>query len=128
MKINNQKDLQGAILALEEKISIEKDELVEHFHDTRESLKPINLIKNSIKKFRSSPKLADNAITSSLGLGTGFIVKKILIGKSNNFFTRMLGTAIELGVAKIVSKNSGEIKVSGAKFLKKIFKLKRQRA
>jgi hypothetical protein len=126
MEINNQADLKMAILNLERKNAVQKELLIEQFHATHDSLRPVNLIKNIVKDITGSPDLGTNIINSSIGLATGFISKKILIGRSSNFFKKILGNIIELGVANVVAKNSDGLKEKGASFFKNLFKKKEE--
>jgi hypothetical protein len=124
MEINNQADLKMAIFNLQRKSAIQKEILIEQFHATHDSLRPVNLIKNIVKDIVGSADLSTNVINSSIGLVTGFLSKKILIGGSKNIFKKILGTVIELGIANVVAKNSDGIKEKGSSFLKNIFKKK----
>ena len=51
--------------------------LKEQFYCTYESLKPINLIKNTIHELTESPDIKTNLLNSAIGLTTGFLSKKI---------------------------------------------------
>jgi hypothetical protein len=127
MEINNTSELHAAIKKLEQQNAIKKDKLVEDFHFAYESLKPINILKNSLNKVVHSPGVVENIINATLGLGAGVLSKKLLIGKSAGILKKLLGTAVEFGVAGLVSKNSDSIKSGGLNLLSKIFKSKRSR-
>jgi hypothetical protein len=119
MEIRNAKELQAAILQLENKKEIRKELLVEHFHETYEHFKPINLLKNSLKDVDLSAAAVGSTLTSAgLSAAAGFLSKKLFVGSSNNIFKRTLGLAVELGVANLVAKHSTEIKEKGMGFLK----------
>lgn len=125
MEINNSSELQAAIKKLELQKETQKDLLVEHFHATYESLKPMNILKNSLSKVIHSPVAVDNIINTSVSLGVGLISKKLLLGKSSGIVKKLLGTAMEFGVAGMISKQSNSLKLGGLNLLSKVFKSKK---
>jgi hypothetical protein len=125
MEINNSAELKEAIKLLEKQKSIQKERLTEQFHIAYESLKPINILKNSLNKVVNSPGVSDNIIDTSISLGAGLLSKKLLIGKSAGIVKKILGLALEFGVAGLVSKNSDAIKSGSLNLLGKIFKSKK---
>jgi len=125
MKINNSAELHAAIKELEVQEEMQKEIMVEKFHAIYESFKPINLLKSSLSKIIKSPDVVDGIINTTVGLGTGLLSKNLLIGKSAGIVKKLLGTAVELGVVGLVSKNIDSIKLNGLNFLSKIFKSKK---
>ena len=125
MEINNSIDLKAAIEQLENKNLVQKNVITDQFNDTLESLKPINLLKSSFNKVVRSPGLVENIINATVGLGAGFLSKKMLIGKSSSILKKLLGNAVEFGVAGLITKNSGSIKNTGLGLFNKIFHLKK---
>jgi hypothetical protein len=118
MQINNSTSLKAAILQLEQKQFIQKEALVQQFHETYESFKPVNLIKNEFKKITGAitgPSETKNTLLkTALGLGVGFLTKKLFfIGGSGGILKRLFGTAVELGVAKLVAGNADTIVEKG---------------
>jgi|ERR1035437_3782309 hypothetical protein len=99
---------------------IEGKLLREHFHRTYESLKPLNIIKNTFKEMISVPDLKTNVVNAAIGITTGFVVKKVFTGKSHNPLTKLFGIILEIVVASKVTKNADEIKSIGNIILKKI--------
>ncbi len=125
MEINNSAELKAAIKLLEQQKIIEKQILTQQFHVTYESLKPINILKNSLNKVINSPGTSDNLIDTSMSLGAGILSKKLLVGKSAGIIKKILGFVLEFGVAGLVSKNADVIKSGSLNFLRKIFKSKK---
>jgi len=125
MEIKNSSELKEAIKLLEKQKSIQKDRITEEFHIAYESLKPINILKNSLNKAFNSPVVSDKVIDTSISVGAGLLSKKILIGKSAGIIKKVLGILLEFGVAGLVSKNSDAIKLGGLNLLGKIFKSKK---
>ena len=102
--------------ALKEKILLlehqQKQELIvlkNQFHDTYESLKPINFLKNTFHEVTSSPDIKNNLLNNAIGIATGFLTKKVLVGASHNPIKRILGTVLEFLIANVVSKKVGQV-------------------
>jgi len=121
MEIKNSADLKAAIVELEHRKLREKQELVNDFHAITESLKPMNLIKSTFQRVRETPGIGGNILKATVGLGVGFLSKKLLLTKSTGIVKTLLGSALKMGVAGIVAKNTGNIKSSGTKFFKNLF-------
>jgi len=122
MEIKNSVDLKAAIQTLKDRQQQEKKELVENFHAFSESIKPINIIKSTFNKVKESPGFSGNVLKATMGLGVGLISKRFLLGKTPGLFKRIVGSAIEMGVAGLVSKNSDSIKSKGSRFFKNLFR------
>ena len=120
MEIINAAHLKMAILELEQKKLLQEQELVLQLHSTYNSLKPINLLKSTLRDIGSEPHLGKNVINALIGLGTGIISKKIVIGSSHNIFKKLMGVAVEFGVAGLVTKKGEEIKSVIGSTLKKL--------
>ena len=119
-KSDNSLALEQLILAKEAELELEGRLLKIHFQQAYESVKPLNLIKNTFKNIVSGPALRENIVDTAIGYASGVMAKKIILGKTNNFFTKLLGTVIEMTVANKVSKNTDEIKAIGGIILKKL--------
>ena len=114
------KAFEESILAKEAELELEGRLLKVHFKQTYESLKPINLIKNTFKQAISSPEIKDNITNTVLGMATGFISKKLVVGNTHNPLTNILGKVIEAVVTNKVINNAGEIKAITGILLKKL--------
>lgn len=121
MEIKNSADLKAAIVELENRKVNEKQGLVNDFHAIAESLKPLNLLKSTFHKVKESQGISGNILKAAVGLGVGLLSKKILISKSTGVVKTLLGSAIKMGVAGLVAKNTDNIKTSGTRFFKNIF-------
>lgn len=120
--IKNSTDLQNAIVALELQNKIKSELVKEQFLVIHESLKPINLLKSTIKEIISSPDLKTGLIDISIGVSTGFMAKKIVAGDSHNVFKQLLGSAVQMIVTKEVTKNADSIIDAGRNFITNIIK------
>ena len=96
--------LKKAIQLLQQEEAAKRQLLKEQLGITLESLKPINLLKKTVKDFSSSPELIDNVIGNAAGLISGYLSNKIFVGKSGNLTRKIIGIFIQLGVTKVVSQ------------------------
>ena len=109
-KISSIAGLKNAIQVLEVQQRIKGHELKEQISLIYESLKPVNLIRNTLKDLFSSQYTTENISGAAIGAVSGLILKNILIGKSGNAFKRLLGSILQMGISKIISQNSEIIK------------------
>jgi hypothetical protein len=105
--------LKDAIQLLEVEQGIKEQLLKDQLYLTYESLKPVNLIRNTLKEISSSPYLIDNISGTAMGLASGFLSKKIFVGASGNMIRKLIGSILQFGVTNIVAKNSDIIKSVG---------------
>ncbi|MFZ1703117.1 MAG: hypothetical protein WAT79_02160 [Saprospiraceae bacterium] len=103
-------NLRAAILTLEVKQKEEETILKEQFQIVFESIKPINLIKSTIKEITVSEDLKDNLFNTSVGITTGYISKKLFEGESHNPLRKIFGTALMFGITNTVANNPETIK------------------
>jgi hypothetical protein len=112
-KISPTVQLSEAILLLEADHAIKGQILKDQFLVTYESLKPINLIKSTLKEIATSPIIGDNVLGSIMGLATGYLSKKIVVGGSANPFRKLFGTLLQFGIANTVAKHPEIIRMVG---------------
>lgn len=124
-RISNVLELKQAITQLEIKQAADQAALKSQFRITYESLKPINLILNSLKEIGSAPDLKGNLLNSSLALTAGYFSKKIMVGSTLNPLKQIVGTLLQFGVTNLVSKNGGDIKSSVLKVLSQLLSKKK---
>ncbi len=122
--IHKTEDLKSAILELEAKKIVSEEALKKQFHDTVETFKPSNILKNTVSEVSASPQFKHNILNLVLGLGAGYLTKKIAVGRKAGLFARTMGTALQFGVTSLVAKNkANDEKVSHKKggLLRRIF-------
>jgi len=112
-KITCTAELKLAIQNLEFQQEVQGQLLKDHFFVTFESLKPINLIKNTLLEITSSPYLIDNMLGAIMGLISGYLSKKIAVGTSNSLIRKILGAALQFGVTNIVAQHPDILKSIG---------------
>jgi hypothetical protein len=124
--ITSSAGLKDAIQLLEVEHGIKGQLLKEQLHITYENLKPVSLIKHTLKEISSSPYLIDNISGTAMGLLSGFLSKKMFVGSSGNLIRRVIGSALQFGVTNIVAQNSEVIKSVGQAMLQLFFNKKKQ--
>jgi len=111
--ITTRAGLKNAIQLLEAEQAVNGQILKEQFYLAYESFKPVNLIRNTLKDIALSPNLVDNILSTTMGLATGYLSKKIIFGGSGNILRKVLGSLLQFGVTTIVAKNPDAIKSIG---------------
>lgn len=114
--ITTQHELRAAILRLEFKQSEEGKELKEQFRTAYNSVKPANIILNTLKDLGESSIIKDNFLNTTVGLGTGYLSKMIFQGVVNSPIKKLLGSALMYGITNVVAKNPDAIKLLAKKF------------
>jgi len=112
-KITCAAELKLAIQNLEFQQEVQGQLLKDHFFVTFESLKPINLIKNTLLEITSSPYLIDNMLGAIMGMVSGYISKKIAVGTSNSLIRKIIGSALQFGVTNFVAQHPDILKTIG---------------
>ena len=107
-KIANTTDLAAAIKILERRKFIQEEDLKDRFHDLAEDLKPTNILKNTIHEVQESTVLKHNLLKVALGLGAGYLSRKLVVSKSAGFVKKALGTAIQYGITNFIAKKDNE--------------------
>lgn len=114
-------ELRESILLLEAQQETDGAALKEQFKTTYEQMKPINFIKNTLKDLVTEPNLRGDLLNATLGLAAGYLSKKAAIGSTSNPFKQILGTLLQMGVTKIVSKNADGIKSTASSIISSLF-------
>lgn len=98
--------LRESIRLLEIRQEKEGKELKAQFKITYESLKPSNLIKNSLKELTSSSELKGNFFDAVTTLLTGFLARSFFVGSKKSVFRKLLGLVMEFGLTNLVARNT----------------------
>ena len=109
--INSDKSLTEAIRNLEAQRVLELEILKKHAEYTMHELNPITIVKEQFKEGISnigetvtSGGFKNKLLKTGIGLASGFLTKKILVGSKAGFFKRLFGTAIQAAVSGLVIK------------------------
>jgi hypothetical protein len=123
-KITKASDLKIVIQELEYKQALELSLLKEQFLITYDSLRPINIIKNTLRDLTSSPEIKDNLIGTTVGLTAGYISKTIIQATTSNPLIKIFATVLQFGISNVVSKNQDTIKLIPGMLMKLLGKKK----
>jgi hypothetical protein len=114
-KINNDKSLAAAILNLEAQREVELQILKVHAGYTLHELNPVNIVKEKIHDgFLNigdtvhSQSFKNGLFKAGIGIATGFLTKKFLVGSNAGILKRLLGTAVQAAVSGFVIKKLPE--------------------
>lgn len=103
--VHNNKSLNEAILFLEQKQKSDLSLLKEHFEFTKEQLSPMKIIKDEFNDAISSPNLTGKIVKGAVGLLSGFLAKKFVIGSGAGLVGKIAGPALQAGVTGLIMKN-----------------------
>ncbi len=124
--ITSKEKLEDAIRFLEKKKNFEEADLKNHFNETCEQLNPINFIKNSIATMEQSPEFKNDLIKTSIALAVGYIIKRIIIGISDNPIRLVIGNFVQVFVYGLIIRNPEFIKKIAITFLQFLMKIRTQ--
>ncbi len=91
-----------ALLKIREEQELQS--LKEQFNLSFESLKPVNLIRHSLKQVIATPGFKSTLVKASVGLATGYLSNKVLFSAAQRPVKKVLGIILELGIAGLITK------------------------
>jgi hypothetical protein len=77
------------------------------------SISPANLLGSAIRDLGRSPELRTTILDTALGIGAGYLGRKLYVGKSGNLLKQVTGSALELLVSNFVQKKMPEFRQNG---------------
>jgi hypothetical protein len=123
-KIKNADDLKEVIDELEKKKDLDEAAMKYQFQETYESYKPANILKNTLTEVSASPKFRHNLLNVALGLGAGYLSRRLMVGRQAGLLKRVLGTAVQFGITTLIAKKGSDNDPASTKkggLLKRIF-------
>lgn len=115
-QITNLHELQAAIREMEMVQMHRKQALLKQLDVTKQSFKPINLIKSSLREWAGDKDSRNSIIQTAASIGLGFLTKNMVAGKSASAAKNLLGGLLETGIQNL--SGSDTIKA----YLKAIYK------
>jgi len=115
--ITNAIDLRKSILQLEAKQKQELQLIKIDLEELMENLKPVNLVKQTLEDVIASKEIQADVIDLSLGTISGMLIKKMIVGKSNNTILNFTGKVVENFVSQKIIKERNTIHFLGSKFM-----------
>jgi hypothetical protein len=123
-KITTIADLNTAIHDLENKRAIDWLLLKEQFLMTAETLKPVNIVKGTFREMISSPESKASLAKTAIGIATGLVATKLIVGKVPVPLARFLISVLTgIGAKENNTPIVGGFKSIGSNFLKKMLHL-----
>jgi hypothetical protein len=114
--------LKSAIKVLEVEQKAKEIELKDQFYLTYDSLRPVSIIRNTLKGLFSSSR--EDLSGTAIGAAGGYLVKKVLIGSSGSLLRKLIGTAVQVGMTSFASHKSEAIKSFAFSLLQRVFRRK----
>jgi hypothetical protein len=118
--IQNLKELKEEIAFLQSQQAQDFIALKAEAKKAYSSLKPVNFLNDTLKDLSSSPEFKGNLLNSTIGIGAGFITKKLVLGATHNPIKQFLGTLLQIGVTSLVSRNGDSIKSGVSKLISRL--------
>lgn len=116
--IIDQLTLSQAIAVLEIRQKGEMIIIKEEASEFIESLKPINILRGVVKSVRDSPETKEDIIHGVVGLGTGFLANKVLLGSLHGPLKKILGFVMQAAITNATVKYPEVIKNKGLEIFK----------
>ncbi|MFA9213923.1 MAG: hypothetical protein ACEQSR_08770 [Candidatus Methylacidiphilales bacterium] len=102
--------LKQAIALAEIKQASDKELLKEQFKITYANLSPANLIKNTFNELTHSDEFKDDILDTAIGLASGYLSKKVIIGNTHNPIKQLFGVVLQMAVTNLVTNHTETIK------------------
>jgi hypothetical protein len=106
-------DLKAAILVLEKEKAAKGQLLKEQVKVSLDSLKPLNLLKNTFNNFAESPEVQNNLVDLAIAIGTGFISKKVISGSKTGSRVKQAGILVIDALNVYIARNPEIIRTVG---------------
>jgi len=97
-------DLEVRIKELEALEARQMTALKMQAHDTFQSMRPVNLLKSAFSDVVGSKSVKQNALTASLTIGAGILIKKIITHRSKGLLGKVAGYGLQFLTTKLISK------------------------
>lgn len=68
-----------------------------------DTLKPSNLLASTLQEF-SKPEIKEKLVGSALSLAAGYLLRKLVVGKSNSPMRKVTGYLVQWAVSKIMAR------------------------
>lgn len=127
-KPNAAESLKESIRLLEIRQAVEAKEFKEQFKLTYESLRPANILKNTIRDLAYSVEVKNNLFDTVVSLISNYMAKKILTDSKSGFFARIFRVLAHFGITNVITNNAEEIRLYLANLIERFFSPKEKMA
>lgn len=100
--VSSMNDLETRILELEKVQATLMADLKMSAISIVEGFSPANMVRTALKDIVQSPDLRKTAINTAIGIGAGFLGRKLFVGRSNNVFKKISGSAVQFLLTNFV--------------------------
>ena len=111
--------LLDSIRQLETQQAREGEELKAQSKATYESLKPVNLVKSSLKEVTESVEIKNSLFESIISVVSGYVSRKLMVSKKSNPFAKIVALVVQMGVTKLVANNAEVIRMYVTELIEK---------
>jgi hypothetical protein len=101
-RISNATDLNEAIHLLEDELNQQKQLITDQVNVIYENFKPVNVIKDVFREVVSSDEFRSNVLTAAIAISTGYVTKKLVVGKNRNLLKALGGNLLQYGIANLI--------------------------
>lgn len=123
--LSKNEQLQQAIAELEVKRKAQGALVNEQFQVLRHQLQPANVVKTLVSDLFTSTDIRTGVVDFAIGITTGMIAKKVVVGQSHNVLTELVGSAVQLIVTREVSQHPEGLKTLGKNLLQQLLQSSR---
>ena len=103
-KFNQNVLLDQKIAELSNRRDLELLDLKNQFNVVIESVKPINIVKQTFSSLYNSPEKKLNILELATSFIGGYISKKIVVGNSNSMIKNLFGNVLQYGISTVINK------------------------
>lgn len=103
-KINHTKTLHEAISLLKMQQVGQLDQLKEQYQHTYAHYKPTNILKRYLNNLTSYAVFKGNIMSKIIGIGTGYLTKKVLLGSTPNIFSKLVVSLVQRAITSSITK------------------------
>jgi len=115
-------ELNKTIIELQEKRIEDLELQQEDLHSPFESDGSNKVFEGTFREVSTSTGIRNNVLGFAIGIGTGYLIKKLWIGKSKNTVVRLFGTLIHFAVANAVANRADSILSSAGSIRNRVLK------
>ena len=108
-QITTSAELKAAILELEKKKEIQKLTIKGQAHQAKQALNPVHFIKNTFSRVAETPEIKKILIGSIIGIGLGYIFKKVTTALQEEKLDNMVNKLVGHGMDKVVERNPNSL-------------------
>ena len=117
--VKDNKSLNEAIIFLENQQKSDLFLLKEHFEFTKEELNPVHIVKEKFHDLMSTPGMKGTLIKGGVGLVSGFLAKRFVMGSGSGIVSKLAGTAIPMVASGLMTQIPDNVKENGISFLQR---------